>query len=37
LLRQIDRSVHCVNVEDSASLQKTIDKISQARAEVAEA
>jgi len=37
LLRQIDRSVHCVNVEDSASLQKTVDKISQARAEVAEA
>jgi [acyl-carrier-protein] S-malonyltransferase len=37
LLRQIDRSVHCVNVEDSASLQKTVEKISQARAEVAEA
>ena len=36
LLRQIDRSVHCVNVEDSATLQKTIEKISQARAEVAD-
>jgi [acyl-carrier-protein] S-malonyltransferase len=36
LLRQIDRSVHSINVEDSASLQSTLDKISQARAEAAE-
>ncbi|HYL46983.1 MAG TPA: ACP S-malonyltransferase [Candidatus Limnocylindrales bacterium] len=36
LLRQIDRSVRCFNVEDSASLQSTIDKIAQARAEVPE-
>jgi [acyl-carrier-protein] S-malonyltransferase len=32
LLRQIDRSVRCFNVEDSASLAATIDKIAQARA-----
>jgi [acyl-carrier-protein] S-malonyltransferase len=36
LLRQIDRSVRCVNVEDSATLQATLDKIAQARAEAAE-
>jgi len=36
LLRQIDRSVRCLNVEDSASLRATIDKIAQARAEVPE-
>lgn len=36
LLRQIDRSVRCLNVEDSASLKSTIDKITQARAEVPE-
>ena len=36
LLRQIDRSVRCLNVEDSASLRSTIDKIAQARVEVAE-
>jgi [acyl-carrier-protein] S-malonyltransferase len=36
LLRQIDRSVRCFNVEDSASLQSTLDKIAQARAETAE-
>ena len=36
LLRQIDRSVRCFNVEDSASLQATLDKIAQARAEVAD-
>lgn len=36
LLRQIDRSVRCFNVEDSASLQSTLDKIAQARAEAAE-
>lgn len=37
LLRQIDRSVRCFNVEDAASLQTTLDKIAQARAETAEA
>lgn len=36
LLRQIDRSVHCLNVEDSASLQATLEKIAQARAEITE-
>ncbi|HTS13370.1 MAG TPA: ACP S-malonyltransferase [Candidatus Limnocylindrales bacterium] len=36
LLRQIDRSVRCFNVEDSASLQSTLDKIAQARAETPE-
>jgi len=36
LLRQIDRSVRCFNVEDAASLQATLDKIAQARAEVQE-
>ncbi len=36
LLRQIDRSVHSINVEDSASLQSTLEKISRARAEAAE-
>jgi [acyl-carrier-protein] S-malonyltransferase len=36
LLRQIDRSVRCFNVEDAASLQATLDKIAQARAEVTE-
>jgi [acyl-carrier-protein] S-malonyltransferase len=36
LLRQIDRSVRGLNVEDAASLQATIDKIAQARAEAAE-
>jgi len=36
LLRQIDRSVRCLNLEDSASLRSTIDKIAQARIEVAE-
>lgn len=36
LLRQIDRSVRCFNVEDSASLRGTLDKIAQARAETAE-
>jgi [acyl-carrier-protein] S-malonyltransferase len=33
LLRQIDRSVRCFNVEDGASLRATLDKITQARAE----
>lgn len=36
LLRQIDRSVRCLNVEDSASLQATLDKIAQARSDVVE-
>jgi [acyl-carrier-protein] S-malonyltransferase len=33
LLRQIDRSVRCFGVEDAASLQTTLEKIAQARAE----
>jgi [acyl-carrier-protein] S-malonyltransferase len=33
LLRQIDRSVRCVNVEDAPSLQAAIEKIAQLRAE----
>jgi [acyl-carrier-protein] S-malonyltransferase len=36
LMRQIDRSVRSLNVEDAASLQATIDKIAQLRAESAE-
>jgi [acyl-carrier-protein] S-malonyltransferase len=36
LLRQIDRSVRALNVEDAASLQATLDKIAQARAEAME-
>ncbi|HTR45780.1 MAG TPA: ACP S-malonyltransferase [Verrucomicrobiae bacterium] len=36
LLRQIDRSVRCLNVGDAASLQSTIEKIAQARAQVPE-
>jgi [acyl-carrier-protein] S-malonyltransferase len=36
LLRQIDRSVRALNVEDAAGLQATLEKISQARAEAAE-
>jgi [acyl-carrier-protein] S-malonyltransferase len=36
LLRQIDRSVRCFNVEDSVSLQSTLDKVAQARAEAPE-
>jgi [acyl-carrier-protein] S-malonyltransferase len=36
LLRQIDRSVRVFNVEDSASLQSTLEKLAQARAEVRE-
>ncbi|MBZ5501413.1 MAG: ACP S-malonyltransferase [Acidobacteriia bacterium] len=36
LLRQIDRSVRCFNVEDAASLQATLDKIAQARSEASE-
>lgn len=37
LLRQIDRSVRSFNVEDSASLQATLEKIAKARAEISEA
>lgn len=36
LLRQIDRSVRCFNVEDSASLQSTLEKVAQARLETTE-
>ncbi len=36
LLRQIERSVHCFNVEDEKSLLSTLDKLAQAQAEVAE-
>ena len=36
LLRQIDRSVRCFHVEDSASLRATLDRITQARAEDSE-
>jgi [acyl-carrier-protein] S-malonyltransferase len=36
LMRQIDRSVRVLNVEDSATLQSTIEKITQARAEAPE-
>jgi hypothetical protein len=32
-MRQIDRSVRSLNVEDAASLQATIDKIAQLQAE----
>ena len=37
LLRQIDRSVHCCNVEDEKSLLTTLDKLAQAQAETTEA
>ncbi len=36
LLRLIDRSVRCFNVEDSASLASTLEKVAQARAETTE-
>ncbi|HKS82238.1 MAG TPA: ACP S-malonyltransferase [Candidatus Acidoferrales bacterium] len=36
LLRQIDRSVRGLNVEDAPSLQSSLDKIAQARAEAPE-
>ncbi len=36
LLRQIDRSVHCFNVEDERSLLTTLEKLAQAQAETAE-
>ena len=31
LLRQIERSVHCFNVEDSKSLQTALERLAQAR------
>lgn len=37
LLRQIDRSVHCFNVEDEKSLLTGLEKLAQAQAETAEA
>lgn len=37
LLRQIDRSVRTSNVEEAASLQATLDRVAQARAEPPEA
>jgi [acyl-carrier-protein] S-malonyltransferase len=37
LLRQINRSVHCFNVEDEKSLLTTLEKLAQAQAETAEA
>jgi [acyl-carrier-protein] S-malonyltransferase len=36
LMRQIDRSVRVLNVEDAATLQSTIEKITQARADAPE-
>ena len=36
LLRQMERSVHCFNVEDEKSLLSTVEKLVQARAETAE-
>ena len=37
LMRQIDRSVRCLNVEDAPSLRAAIEKIAQLRAESPEA
>lgn len=37
LLRQIDRSVRAFNVEDAGSLQRTVEKVAKARAEITEA
>ena len=37
LLRQIERSVHCFNVEDSRTLQVALERLAQARGEAAEA
>ena len=37
LLRQIERSVHCFNVEDENSLTNALSKLAQAQAETAEA
>jgi [acyl-carrier-protein] S-malonyltransferase len=36
LLRQIERSVHCFNVEDTKSLQSALEKLAQAQGEAAE-
>jgi [acyl-carrier-protein] S-malonyltransferase len=36
LLRQIERSVHCTNVEDSKSLEKALERLKLAKAESAE-
>ena len=37
LLRQIERSVHCVNVEDPKSLETALERLAQAEGETAEA
>jgi hypothetical protein len=37
LLRQIERSVHVFNVEDEKSLRSTLEKLTQAQTESAEA
>jgi [acyl-carrier-protein] S-malonyltransferase len=37
LLRQIERSVHCFNVEDDKSLNSTLEKLAHVQAETAEA
>jgi len=37
VLRQIERSVHCFNVEDSKSLQSALERLAQAEGEAAEA
>ncbi len=37
LLRQIERSVHCFNVEDEKSLRAALEKLASARTEAAEA
>ncbi len=37
ILRQIERSVHCFNVEDEKSLQTTLEKLAQVQVEKAEA
>ena len=36
VLRQIERSVHCVNVEDVKSLQTALEQLVQAQGEAAE-
>jgi len=36
ILRQIDRSVHCVNVEDEKTLTTALERLAQARAETTE-
>ena len=36
LLRQIERSVHCLNVEDEKSLTTTVERLAQVQAETAE-